>query len=88
MLVVSRKLDEKLYLGNAGDVLTGPIVVTVVDIRGDNARIGVDAQDNVSIDREEVWVSKRQIELGANHETDTRGVGTAEVSAKHGADAS
>ena len=48
MLVLSRKQDEKLVIGN-------DIVVTVLDIRGDKVRLGIDAPDNVAVNRLEVW---------------------------------
>jgi len=48
MLVLSRYRDESIYIGD-------DIVVTVVDIRGDRVRIGIQAPPNVSVHRQEVY---------------------------------
>lgn len=49
MLVLSRKIDEKIIIGN------NEIKITVVDIRGDKVRIGIEAPNNVKVHREEVY---------------------------------
>lgn len=48
MLVLSRKRNEKI-------VIDGQIVVTVVDIRGDKVRLGIEAPKDISIHRSEVY---------------------------------
>lgn len=48
MLVFSRKRDEKFVIGDN-------IVVTIVDIRGDKVRIGVDAPNDIPVHRKEVY---------------------------------
>ena len=48
MLVLSRYRDESIYIGD-------DIIVTVVDIRGDRVRIGVQAPPNVSVHRQEIY---------------------------------
>ena len=48
MLVLSRYRDESIYIGD-------DIIVTVVDIRGDRVRIGVQAPHNVSVHRQEIY---------------------------------
>lgn len=52
MLVLSRRVDESI-------VINGNIVVTVVDIRGDKVRLGINAPKEVPVDREEVFQSKK-----------------------------
>ena len=47
MLVLSRKVGEKLVIGR-------DIIVTVVECRGGRVRLGVDAAPHVPIHREEV----------------------------------
>lgn len=47
MLVLTRKLGEKIVIGNG-------IVVTLVDVKGNRARIGIEAPDNVEILRGEL----------------------------------
>lgn len=48
MLVLSRKRDESI-------VIRDDIIITVVDIRGDKVRLGIDAPTEVSVHRHEVW---------------------------------
>ena len=48
MLVLSRKRDEKIIIGEN-------IVVTVVEIRGDKVRLGIEAPSEVPVHRHEVW---------------------------------
>lgn len=47
MLVLSRRVGEQLVVG-------GDIVVTVIEVRGDGVRIGIDAPRSVSVYRAEV----------------------------------
>lgn len=47
MLVLSRQRAEQI-------VIDGRIVVTVVEIRGDKVRLGIDAPKDVPVHREEV----------------------------------
>ncbi len=48
MLVLSRQRDEVIMIGD-------DIEVTVVDIRGDKVRLGVNAPKEVSVHRKEVY---------------------------------
>ena len=50
MLVLSRKRGERIL----ADVAGTPVWFTVVDIRGDKVRIGIEASQEVKILREEV----------------------------------
>lgn len=47
MLVLSRKRNESV-------VINDNIVVTIVDVRGDKVRIGIEAPRDVSVHRQEV----------------------------------
>lgn len=47
MLVLSRREAESIIIG-------GDIVVTVVSIRGDQVRIGIDAPRSIAVHRQEV----------------------------------
>ncbi|MFA6466955.1 MAG: carbon storage regulator [Patescibacteria group bacterium] len=51
MLVLSRKKDEKIYIGDN-------IVIIIADIRGDQVQVGIEAPDDVPVDREEVRADK------------------------------
>jgi len=48
MLVLSRKKDESI-------IINDHIRVTVVEIRGDKVRLGIDAPKDVSVHRREVY---------------------------------
>lgn len=48
MLVLSRKRDESILIGD-------DIVVTLVEIRGDKVRLGIDAPKDVPVHRREVY---------------------------------
>ena len=48
MLIVSRRIDESIQIGD-------DITVTILDIKGKQARIGISAPDDVSVHREEVY---------------------------------
>jgi len=48
MLVLSRKKNESI-------IINDNITVTVVEIRGDKVRLGIDAPKNVSVHRREVY---------------------------------
>ncbi len=52
MLVLSRKKSEVIRIGD-------DIVITVVEVRGDKVRIGIDAPREVSVDRQELWEIKQ-----------------------------
>lgn len=61
MLVLSRKTDERIIIGDE-------ITITVIEIRGDKVRLGIDAPKHVSVHREEVYdaikeenISKEQV---------------------------
>ena len=47
MLVLSRKRNESV-------IINDNIVVTVIDVRGDKVRIGIEAPREVSVHRQEV----------------------------------
>ena len=48
MLVLSRKEGERIRIGDK-------ITVTVLEIRGDKVRIGIEAPETVSVHRQEVY---------------------------------
>lgn len=47
MLVLSRQRDESIIIGD-------DIVVTIVDIRGDKVRLGINAPNEVPVHRREI----------------------------------
>lgn len=56
MLVLSRKKNESI-------VIDGQIVVTVIELRGDKVRLGVDAPREVQVDRLEIAEKKDRQEV-------------------------
>jgi len=48
MLVLSRQRDESIMIGE-------DVVVTIVDVRGDRVRLGIDAPTEIPVHRREVY---------------------------------
>ncbi len=48
MLVLSRQRDESIMIGEN-------IILTIVDIRGDKVRLGIDAPSEIPVHRREVY---------------------------------
>ncbi len=48
MLVLSRQRDESIIIGDN-------IIITVVDIRGDKVRLGIEAPSEIPVHRREVY---------------------------------
>jgi carbon storage regulator len=53
MLILTRKPEEKIVIGDN-------IVVSVIEIRGDQVRLGVDAPKTVKVYRQEVYDAIRE----------------------------
>ncbi|MBX3425003.1 MAG: carbon storage regulator CsrA [Pirellulales bacterium] len=53
MLVLSRQRDESIIIGDN-------VVVTVVDVRGDKVKLGIEAPLEVSVHRREVYEAIRR----------------------------
>jgi carbon storage regulator len=59
MLKITRRAGERIIVGD-------DIVVTVLEVSGQTARIGIEAPRDVSIYREEIWIEvKRENEAVA-----------------------
>ena len=56
MLVLSRKKNESI-------VINDNVVVTVVEVRGDKVRIGIEAPRDVTVHRQEVLTDLRLTNL-------------------------
>jgi len=48
MLVLSRQRDESIMIGDN-------VIVTIVDVRGDRVRLGIEAPREISVHRREVY---------------------------------
>ena len=54
MLVLSRRTDESMFIGD-------DIKITVLDIRGGQVRLGIIAPESVKVHREEVYQRINQV---------------------------
>lgn len=59
MLVLSRHRDESIIIGDN-------IVVTIVDIRGDKVRLGINAPSEIPVHRQEVYEAIQRENLRAS----------------------
>lgn len=59
MLVLSRQRDESIMIGDN-------IVITIVDIRGDKVRLGINAPAEVPVHRQEVYEAIQRENLRAS----------------------
>lgn len=61
MLVLSRKRNESIVIGEHA-----AITLTIVDIRGDKVRIGIEAPTDIPVHRREVFdaIKRRESQLG------------------------
>ena len=55
MLVLSRKKNESI-------IINDNIVVTIVEVRGDKVRLGIDAPKEVTVHRREVYDAIKESE--------------------------
>ncbi|MCF0241696.1 MAG: carbon storage regulator CsrA [Treponema sp.] len=53
MLILARKIDEKIKIGN-------DITITLISVQGDQVKIGVEAPKNVKVFRQEVYDAIQQ----------------------------
>ena len=59
MLVLSRQRDESIIIGDN-------IVITIVDIRGDKVRLGIEAPTEIPVHRQEVYEAIQRENLKAS----------------------
>jgi carbon storage regulator len=74
MLVLSRQRDQSIIIGDK-------IVITVVDIRGDKVRLGIDAPTEIPVHRREVYEAIQRENLRASRlePKDTRELGEGQA---------
>lgn len=74
MLVLSRQRDESIMIGEN-------VVVTVVDIRGDKVRLGIQAPGEIPVHRREVYeaIQQENRRAGQLDPKDTQSLGQFEA---------
>jgi carbon storage regulator len=63
MLVLTRKLNESIMIGHE-------VKITVVDVRGDQVKLGISAPRQIAVHREEVYL---EIQREGRHESPPEG---------------
>ena len=63
MLVLSRQRDESIIIGDN-------VVITIVDIRGDKVRLGIEAPEEIPVHRQEVYDAIKRDGRHAGHGKD------------------
>jgi carbon storage regulator len=69
MLVLSRHIDESIMIGD-------DVIITVVDIRGDKVRLGIQAPQAIPVHRQEVYeaIKRENQKAGQIQPGETRNV--------------
>jgi carbon storage regulator len=61
MLVLSRQKDESIMIGDE-------VEITIVDVRGDKVRLGINAPRNIAVHRKEIYLAiQREKEENETH---------------------
>ncbi len=70
MLVLSRQRDESIVIGDN-------IVITIVDIRGDKVRLGINAPAEIPVHRQEVYdaIQRENLRASRLEPRDTQSLG-------------
>ena len=64
MLVLSRQKDESIIIGD-------DVEITIVDVRGDKVRLGINAPRSISVHRKEVYEAiQREKEQKSKEDTE------------------
>ena len=59
MLVLTRKTDQSITLGNP--LSPEPVIeITVIEVRGDQVRLGITAPQSVPVHRKEIYLQVQQ----------------------------
>lgn len=74
MLILSRKIDEKIQIGD-------DITITIIDIHGEQVKIGVEAPKNIKVFRQEVFEAIQKENKAAAVEQNNNEAGINAVSA-------
>ena len=61
MLVLSRRKDETIMIGDE-------VEITIVDVKGDTVRVGIQAPKSVSVHRKEIYLAIQAENIAAARE--------------------
>ena len=77
MLVLSRQRDESIMIGDN-------IVVTIVDIRGDKVRLGINAPTEIPVHRQEIYeaIQRENLRVSRVEPKDTQGLARPNIAPK------
>lgn len=64
MLVLSRKKDEKIIIGDS-------ITLMVIEIKNDKVRLGIEAPKDITVHREEVYAAIKEQNAQSNPNCET-----------------
>ena len=66
MLVLSRQKDESIMIGD-------DVEITIVDVRGDKVRLGINAPRSISVHRKEIYLAIQKEKEDKEHPATTPG---------------
>jgi carbon storage regulator len=58
VLILTRRSGENVIVGD-------DIIISILEIRGDSVRVGIDAPKSMTVHREEVWLELRRANASA-----------------------
>lgn len=64
MLILTRRLSESIIIGGEGK--SGKVTVTVLGVKGNQVRLGIDAPRDISVHREEIYQRIEQENKASN----------------------
>jgi carbon storage regulator len=65
MLILTRRVNESLWIGK-------DVKVTILGLKGNQVRIGIDADKSIPVHREEIWKKIQEEQQQGNNDTDTK----------------
>ena len=64
MLILTRRVNESFRIGN-------DVIVTILGLKGNQVRVGIEADKSIPVHREEIW-QRIQKEQQGNNDTDAK----------------
>ena len=66
MLILTRRVGETVMIGN-------DVTVTILGVKGNQVRVGINAPKNVAVHREEIYERIKREQQGGGSQGDTQG---------------